>query len=102
MKYDTAHEFDGDFKRLTGREKRLFLEAVRKMIEACKREPDRIPQWPAELRINRLTDRPGIYEMTWSFAGPDGRATFEIVSDDDGQPVVRWRRVGDHKIYRRL
>jgi hypothetical protein len=99
MKYDTAPEFDGDFKRLGDREQRLFMKAVRKMIEACTREPDRIPDWPSELRIGRLTDHPGIYEMTWSFAGPDSRATFEIVSDEDAHPVIRWRRVGDHKIY---
>ncbi|MCL4531895.1 MAG: hypothetical protein M1582_01670 [Actinobacteria bacterium] len=101
MKYDTAPEFDGDFKRLGDREQRLFMKAVRTMIEACKREPDRIPNWPSDLRIGQLTDHPGIYEMTWSFAGPDGRATFEIVSDEDGRPVIRWRRVGDHKIYRK-
>jgi hypothetical protein len=35
-----------------------------------------------------------------SFAGPDGRATFEIVSDEDAQPVTRWRRIGGHSIYK--
>ena len=101
MRYDTTPEFDGDFKRLGDREQRLFVEAVRKMIEACKREPDGVPRWPAELRISRLTDRPRIYEMTWSFAGPDGRATFEVLTDEDGGPVIRWRRVGGHKIYKK-
>lgn len=33
-------------------------------------------------------------EMTWSFASPDGRVTFEIVTDDD-EPWIRWRRVGE-------
>ncbi|HEX2923266.1 MAG TPA: hypothetical protein VHS28_04485 [Chloroflexota bacterium] len=96
MRYDTTPEFDGDFKRLGDREKRLFMDAVRKMIEACRREMDQVPRWLAELRIARLTDHPGIYEMTWSFAGPDGRATFEIVADEGGQPVIRWRRIGGH------
>ncbi len=36
--------------------------------------------------------------MTWSFAGPDGRATFEWVTVH-GEPAVRWRRVGGHAIF---
>lgn len=35
-------------------------------------------------------------EMTWSFASPDGRVTFEIVTDDD-EPWIRWRRVGESR-----
>ncbi|MCP1428679.1 hypothetical protein J3D45_001177 [Microbacterium foliorum] len=42
---------------------------------------------------------PGILEMTWSFSSPDGRATFEIVTVDD-EPRIRWRRVGDHDVFR--
>ena len=42
--------------------------------------------------------------MTWSFSGPDGRATWEwtSVTDADGEdePAVRWRRVGNHDILR--
>jgi hypothetical protein len=46
--------------------------------------------------------------MTWSFAGPDGRATWEWteveVVDDMGAvvrvPAVRWRRIGSHAIFR--
>ena len=64
MKYDTEPEFDADFKRLKEREQRLFIiEAVRKMIAACKREPGRLPQWPSALRIGLLVDHAGIYEM---------------------------------------
>ncbi len=37
------------------------------------------------------------WEMTWSFAGPDGRATFEWITID-GEQAVRWRRVGGHEI----
>ena len=38
--------------------------------------------------------------MTWSFAGPDGRATFEFVIVD-GESRVRWRRVGDHNVFKK-
>jgi hypothetical protein len=41
-----------------------------------------------------------IMEMTWSFAAPDGRATFEFVSGDAGW-LCRWRRIGDHSVYER-
>jgi hypothetical protein len=36
--------------------------------------------------------------MTWSFAGPDGRATFESVTVDD-ELRCRWRRIGDHPVF---
>jgi len=35
--------------------------------------------------------------MTWSFSGPDGRATFEWI-EIDGEPAIFWRRVGGHEI----
>jgi hypothetical protein len=37
--------------------------------------------------------------MTWSMGEPDGRATWEWV-EIDGQPAVRWRRVGTHEIFK--
>jgi hypothetical protein len=37
--------------------------------------------------------------MTWSFSGPDGRATFEFVQSD-GTLGIRWRRVGGHSIFK--
>ncbi len=36
--------------------------------------------------------------MTWSFASPDGRATFELVTIG-GELRCRWRRVGDHDVF---
>jgi hypothetical protein len=41
----------------------------------------------------------GVWEMTWSFSGPDGRATFEWVKAG-GEIQIRWRRIGGHEIYR--
>jgi hypothetical protein len=52
--------------------------------------------WPRALRIHRI----GVnYSMTWSFAGPDGRAMFRL-EEIDGEPVLIWLRVGNHDIYR--
>jgi len=45
-----------------------------------------------------MTSAPRIWEMTWSFSSPDGRATFEFI-DRDGEPSVLWRRIGTHKIF---
>jgi hypothetical protein len=39
-----------------------------------------------------------VWEMPWSFAGPDGRATSEWVTID-AEPAIRWRRVGSHAIF---
>ena len=36
--------------------------------------------------------------MTWSFAGPDGRATFEWILID-GELAIRWRRIGGHEVF---
>jgi hypothetical protein len=38
--------------------------------------------------------------MTWRFAEPDGRATFEWI-EVDGELAVLWRRIGGHEIFGR-
>jgi len=55
--------------------------------------------WPANVRFERLRGTAGICAVAWSFAGPDGRATFSF-GTIDGQPCLRWRRIGHHDIYR--
>jgi hypothetical protein len=47
------------------------------------------------LRVKDVEGARGIWEMTWSFSGPDGRATFEWVQVE-GERAIRWRRVGGH------
>ena len=58
-----------------------------------------MPRWPEDLRIKQVKGYEGIWEMTWSFSGPDGRATFEFVALD-GELAIRWRRIGGHRIFR--
>ena len=43
--------------------------------------------WPGDLRVKAVVNVPGIFEMTWRFTGPDGRATWEwaTVMDRDGR-----------------
>jgi hypothetical protein len=54
--------------------------------------------WHARLRFERLDRAAGVCAVTWSFAGPDGRATFHFDTVDGEQRVV-WRRIGHHDIY---
>jgi hypothetical protein len=78
---------------------RAFNSAADRFMET--RDPS---SWPANLRVKQVVNAPGVFEMTWSFSGPDGRATWEWTSvvDSDGQtwPAVRWRRLGGHRIFR--
>jgi hypothetical protein len=49
--------------------------------------------------VKDVQDAPGVWEVTWSFSGPDGRATFEYV-EIDGEPAIRLRRIGGHEIFK--
>lgn len=99
MKYRRSDTFVADYQRLTPRERLLFQDAVRRINRAYARRGDRpLPDWPAALRIKSVRDAEGVWEMTWSFSGPDGRATFELVTID-GEPAIKWR-IGDYRIFR--
>ena len=100
MKFERSEPFIVDYKRLTEQERELFRRAVRQMNEAFARHHDRsLPPWPSALRVKPVRSAPGVWEMTWSFSGPDGRATFECITID-GEPGIRWRRIGSHRIFR--
>jgi len=64
-----------------------------------RRAADPTAAWHASLRGKAVHGAPGVLEMTWSVAGPDGRATFEW-RVADGVPILRWRRVGGHRVFR--
>jgi hypothetical protein len=99
VKFERGERFVADYARLSDRERQLFRKAVRELNDAYERRgANALPTWPAGLRIKTVQGAPGIWEMTWSFAGPDGRATFEFVNVD-GEPAIRWRRIGDHWIF---
>ena len=100
MKYQRSAVFATDLGHLDVRERQLFREAVRGINAAYEQARGPWPPaWPAALRIQSVTGAPGIWEMTWSFSGPDGRATFEFASVG-GEPAIRWRRIGTHEIFR--
>lgn len=97
MRYERSDSFKRDFKSLPEGSQAAFKVAVRSINQTYANANKQWPiPWPATLRI-KPTHAPGIWEMTWSFASPDGRATFEFF-EEDGEHGIRWRRVGDHRI----
>jgi len=101
VRYVVLDSFKADHKRISTAEQDLFKKALRDFIEACDRYAiDPSTRWPASMRVKDVENAPGVLEMTWSFGGPDGRATFEWIQID-GQLAVRWRRVGGHAIFKK-
>jgi hypothetical protein len=99
VKYQATASFLADYRRLSDDERALFREAVRLLNQAYEQRGDRaFPQWPTSLRIRGVQGATGVWEMTWSFTRPDGRATFSFITIA-GELAVRWRRVGDHRIF---
>lgn len=101
MRFETTPAFDSDFRRLKREHAAAFRAVVKeKFAPACDAfAADPATPWPAALRVKSVRSAPGILEMTWSFASPDGRATFEFVTVE-GELLCRWRRVGDHDVFR--
>lgn len=106
MRYERTESFKADYRRLSEAERKLFRVAVKDFNEGCQRyilskDPS---DWPHSLRVQSVTGAKGIWEMTWHFSGPDGRATWEwteaIDSEGKKRPAVRWRRIGDHYIFK--
>ncbi|MFI5255449.1 MAG: hypothetical protein ACHQ15_08340 [Candidatus Limnocylindrales bacterium] len=99
MKFQLTPAFEGDWARLSADERATFRTVVTKQFHpACeRRRANPAAPWPKALRVRDVQGAPGIWEITWSFAGPDGRATFEWI-EIDGEPAIRWRRIGGHAI----
>lgn len=102
MKYRSLDSFRNDFNHLKPEHRSLFLQILREYflpgIEAGSFSGT--PPWPGRLRIHRVSNSE-IYSMTWNFASPDGRATFHLDKNEAGEPLLVWRRIGDHSIYAR-
>jgi hypothetical protein len=101
MKFETTPAFDADYRHLKPEHRAAFLTVLKdKFIPACDAlAADPAAVWPRALRVKAIRGAPGVLEMTWSFASPDGRATFELVIVD-GELRCRWRRVGDHSVFK--
>jgi hypothetical protein len=102
VKFETTPAFAADLRRLKPEHISEFRKVVReKFVPACDAfAADPSASWPASLRVKSVRSAAGVLEMTWSFASPDGRATFEFVTVE-GELRVRWRRVGDHDVFKK-
>jgi hypothetical protein len=102
VKYRSADSFRNDFRRLPAERQRTFQEVLRKYFlpAVATGSFGGVPSWPPRPRIHRLANTE-IYSLTWNFSSPDGRATFHLDKTEDGDPVLVWRRIGDHRIYDR-
>lgn len=99
MRYRTTSAFDRDLDRLPLEQRSLFVRELREhFLPAVDAGAFSGTPRPRRLRIHRLADTE-IYSLTWNFASPDGRATFHI-DDSADEPVLVWRRIGDHSIHR--
>ena len=105
MKYEITDSARADFSKLNENHKPLARAGMATFAKACgdHNDPNTI-SFPASLRVKPVQGAPGVFEMTWNFSGPDGRATFEwaSVTKEKGttEPMVRWRRIGDHGIFK--
>jgi hypothetical protein len=103
VRYVLTDSATADIDRLSARDRAAFKDAARLFSDAADRYiEDPAMAWPASLRVKPVAGAKGVWEMTWSFSGPDGRATWEwtsVVIDEKTHPAVRWRRVGDHRVF---
>ena len=100
MKFEVTDAFRADRRRLSQSERERLAEVLPAFVTACDRyAADPATAWPSSLRVKDVEGAPGIFEMTWSFSGPDGRATFEWIRIH-GELAVRWRRIGRHDVLR--
>jgi hypothetical protein len=79
----------------------MFRQTIPEFNEGCERYflTSGQTSWRQSLRVRPMIGAAGIWEMTWSYSAPDGRATFHF-SHQGGEPMVIWRRIGSHRIYR--
>lgn len=101
MKYQVLDSFRNDFRRLPSEHQQLFQQALREyFLPAIDNGAfSGSPTWPRRLRIHKLNNTEN-YSLTWNFVSPDGRATFHLDKNEASDPVLVWRRIGDHSIYR--
>jgi hypothetical protein len=103
VKFEVTDSFRRDYKKLKPEHREQFRDVVRsKFAPACAAWAEatsarRTYVWPKSLRVDEMAAAPGVMEMTWSFASPDGRATFSLRSPEDDFICV-WRRIGDHHV----
>lgn len=90
-----------DLKKLKSEHRRLFQTERTRFLDALGdlEKIHHAPNFPNRFRLKQLRNTDGVWAMTWSFSRPDGRATFHL-DEIDGEPVLVWRRIGSHEIFK--
>jgi hypothetical protein len=89
-KFLTRQQFWREWNKLAPSQRRLF-EAAWRAINASLDAGRGLPAPPL---VQKITDY-DIFEVRWA---ADGRATFHLEYDDQGMPIIVWRRIGNHSI----
>jgi len=75
VRFERTESFKADFRQLTKEEQEMSV--LRPGVSAaCDRHVNSRAAVPGKFRARDVEGAKGILEMTWSFAGPDGRATW--------------------------
>ncbi len=106
MKLEFTASAQRDRKRLK-KHQRQFDDAFIGFVAAAEAFRNSGTPFPGKFRVTAVEAARGVFEFTWSFAGPDGRTTFEwdVVVVDRGkkpptrEPLLRIRRIGDHGVF---
>lgn len=90
-----------DLKKLKSEHRRQFQAERTRFLDAIDKleKINQTLSLPNKFRIKQLRKTEGIWAMTWSFSRPDGRTTFHL-EEIDGEPVLVWRRIGNHDIFK--
>lgn len=102
MRYIRLPQFHTDWHRLPLHERNLVKQWMRDVLFPALEEYAANPAgyvWPKTLRFEKISGTDGVYAVTWSFSGPDGRATFHF-DTVDSEPCLVWHRIGHHDIYK--
>jgi hypothetical protein len=100
VKFERTDSFKSDYKALNKEHRSLFSEAIPLFHDCAEAYVAGVQDpWHPSLRVRPMVDTGGIWEMTWNFRRPDGRATWEWTTIN-GEAAVRWRRCGGHRIYK--
>lgn len=100
MKFEQTPRFAHDYWALPHSHRELARRVITKVFQSAaeRAAAGEANPWPSGLRVKKVQGRRGVWEMTWSMDRPDGRATWEW-TEIDGEPAVRWRRIGTHRIF---
>ena len=97
MKFERTRSFRNDYHALAEEHRVVVRKALPLFLAATGHVAANAMDphaWPGVFRVHMLKGAPGIYSVTFNYRRPDLRATFEWTSTEQGEPVLRWRRIG--------